>query len=252
MSVVGKGPCPACRRLGRDTRGDNLVRYSNGGAHCFSCQYYERATKMESPLLIAAGDTRTPPSDLVYVLPAANVTYLKSYGLTDQEIANNFRYSPKWDRHVYVCPALPLYQMTGGNGLFYESRSLDPRYTKTIQHGTKPYKIKGNVESSGALVIVEDIISAIKLERQYGVLCLHGSFMPADILSRLCRFTNISYLIWWLDNDKYAAAAQYCEKAMALNMYGATILTEKDPKCYTDTEISNEVDEAVNFVVDMM
>tara|TARA_R110001592_G_scaffold305451_3_gene578058 strand:- start:456 stop:2198 length:1743 start_codon:yes stop_codon:yes gene_type:complete len=40
--VVGREACPKCRGNGRDNSGDNLARYSNGGAYCFSCEYYER------------------------------------------------------------------------------------------------------------------------------------------------------------------------------------------------------------------
>ena len=40
--VVGREACPKCRDNGRDNSGDNLARYSNGGAYCFSCEYYER------------------------------------------------------------------------------------------------------------------------------------------------------------------------------------------------------------------
>lgn len=38
---VGKEPCPACRKKGRDRSGDNLVRYDDGHGHCFACDYHE-------------------------------------------------------------------------------------------------------------------------------------------------------------------------------------------------------------------
>ena len=40
-TVTGKEPCPDCRENGGDTAGDNLARYSDGGAHCFACGYNE-------------------------------------------------------------------------------------------------------------------------------------------------------------------------------------------------------------------
>lgn len=36
-TVTGKEPCPQCRANGNDRSGDNLVRYSDGGSHCFAC-----------------------------------------------------------------------------------------------------------------------------------------------------------------------------------------------------------------------
>lgn len=43
MSVVGKEACPDCRSQNRDKSGNNLARYADGGAHCFSCGYTERS-----------------------------------------------------------------------------------------------------------------------------------------------------------------------------------------------------------------
>lgn len=38
---VGREQCPSCLSQGRDTAADNLVRYDDGGATCFACDYYE-------------------------------------------------------------------------------------------------------------------------------------------------------------------------------------------------------------------
>jgi twinkle protein len=40
--VASKEACPACREKGADNSGDNLARYSDGGAYCFACGYSER------------------------------------------------------------------------------------------------------------------------------------------------------------------------------------------------------------------
>jgi twinkle protein len=41
--VDRKEPCPKCREQGDDTSGDNLVRYTDGGAHCYACGHHEFA-----------------------------------------------------------------------------------------------------------------------------------------------------------------------------------------------------------------
>lgn len=43
MTKAIKEPCPQCRREGKDSSGDNLARYPDGSAHCFSCGYREPA-----------------------------------------------------------------------------------------------------------------------------------------------------------------------------------------------------------------
>jgi len=40
--VVSKEQCPSCASKGNDRSGNNLARYEDGGAHCFSCGFRER------------------------------------------------------------------------------------------------------------------------------------------------------------------------------------------------------------------
>ena len=37
--LIGKEACPACQKKGRDTDGNNLAVYSDGGKYCWSCHY---------------------------------------------------------------------------------------------------------------------------------------------------------------------------------------------------------------------
>lgn len=39
--IIGRIRCPSCASKGGDSKGDNLVLYSDGGAYCYSCGYYE-------------------------------------------------------------------------------------------------------------------------------------------------------------------------------------------------------------------
>lgn len=38
--AIAKEPCPECRRMDRDTTGDNLVVFDDGHKHCFACNYH--------------------------------------------------------------------------------------------------------------------------------------------------------------------------------------------------------------------
>lgn len=42
--VTGKEPCPDCRSRGADSTGDNLVRYADGHAYCYACDYRENGS----------------------------------------------------------------------------------------------------------------------------------------------------------------------------------------------------------------
>lgn len=37
--IIGREQCPQCLKNGNDNSGDNLIIYSNGGKHCFACDF---------------------------------------------------------------------------------------------------------------------------------------------------------------------------------------------------------------------
>ena len=57
-----KEPCPKCREEGKDDSGDNLHRYSDGHAHCFSCGYRETTKERKEPMSrLTIGEVETYP-----------------------------------------------------------------------------------------------------------------------------------------------------------------------------------------------
>lgn len=48
-TVVRREQCPSCAANGNDNKGDNLVRYDDGHAHCFACGYHENARGEAKP-----------------------------------------------------------------------------------------------------------------------------------------------------------------------------------------------------------
>jgi twinkle protein len=40
--IIGDAPCPGCRAKGRDSTGNHLILFDNGGAYCNRCGYTER------------------------------------------------------------------------------------------------------------------------------------------------------------------------------------------------------------------
>ena len=41
-TIIGDEPCPSCRAKGKDTTGNHLIIYSNGGKYCNRCKYIVR------------------------------------------------------------------------------------------------------------------------------------------------------------------------------------------------------------------
>jgi len=240
--------CPKCRDEGRDRSGNNLAIYADGSEYCFSCKYFRNGSGSHFPLVPL--ESSAPPTDLIHDLPNANLEWLRGKGLTDTEIYANFQYSPTMDRHFYITPVRPLATQVDSNMFFYEGRSIGDKMIKSLQWGSKPYSILGSWGDSGVVVIVEDIISAIKVKREWGVIPLFGSYMPIDILTSMCKMPTVDTVLWWLDADKYDVAMVQMRKCRILGKLSAVIVTDYDPKDYTTIEIKNEVDNAVDFCIE--
>ena len=90
--------------------------------------------------------------------------------------------------------------------------------------------------SGETVVIVEDIISATKVARCTSALPVFGSNIPLQTLTRLvARFKN---LVIWLDKDMAGKSVAAAERARQFGFESVrSVITDRDPKEYTDEEI---------------
>jgi Zn ribbon nucleic-acid-binding protein len=200
-------PCPKCRSR------DNLARYEDESAWCFGCGYYEKA-KFRKP---RSDKARLPFREFTTNLPEANRKWLRQY-LNEDEI-KLFQYDPESDRHVYVA------------GDFYEARSVT-QTPKSLQYGKKPLHILGEGQP---LVVVEDIVSAIKIARFTQAVPLWGSHMSRDWMAHIRG--KAEKVMVWLDSDKYHEAVELAVALGSLGCLARVIRTDKDPKELTEAEI---------------
>lgn len=218
VPFLRKEPCPKCREIGLDKSGDNLARYDNGSAFCFSCRYMEKPThyRPQQPK-----DVKLPPDDLTLNFNKENLDWLKKY-LKDCEIGDHFRYSPSLQRHVY---------RTEG---YWEARSVNPSVKpKCLSHGSKPFILFGEGDP---IVVVEDVVSAIKVSRVCTALPLFGSHLPGDWMVRIAKMKP-SKVVIWLDNDKIFESREYSYKMRQLVPTCFSLSTQKDPKEYDEEDI---------------
>lgn len=157
-----------------------------------------------------------------------NYEWLKSYGLTDQEINTHFKMDRVTGKHFYSVKG------------FMEFRAVDGRKPKTRSYGSKPHdslvptlnEYAGN--SSSSLVLVEDIVSGIKVARHLPCLCLFGSVLSAVGTKFVSGFNSVTI---WLDADKYLDAIDLsCTLSLFLPSCDV-IYSLKDPKDYNDEQI---------------
>lgn len=102
--VIRYEPCPRCRSNGRDTRGDNLVVYSDDSTHCFSCHYHTGGSILS--IFDKEVNKNVPksslPGDFTREVPTAAWKWLLQYGLPYSYWKERCGYSPEDQRLVFL------------------------------------------------------------------------------------------------------------------------------------------------------
>ena len=235
--------CPSCAERGDDSQGDNLGVWQDGHKFCFKCGHHESA---EGGSLSNIADRlekqqkkETPKSGIVSlpvdfdtVLPPVAVDWLSQYELTAKEISDNHIGWSNED-HSLVYPVFDSY----GNLLMVQRRRFIKGRARFHTSGFPEdvFHILGNTSNSVRVVVVEDLVSAIKVARVAPSLPLWGSNISAKRAHKLSQVFD--ELVIWLDADK----AEYAmRKRVALApFFGrvSTKVTEQDPKKYSTSEI---------------
>ncbi|MGL4336095.1 MAG: hypothetical protein ACRCST_04310, partial [Turicibacter sp.] len=103
---------------------------------------------------------------------------------------------------------------------------------KTLSFGPKPNQVL--LQKSDTVVVVEDIVSAIKCNRYVNALPLFGSSLTTKILSNLTKFVKIFI---WLDADKMKNSMEAVNLLQQIHPCVSCIFTTSDPKECSDEEI---------------
>lgn len=180
------------------------------------------------------------PYDFTCDIPYKGVMWLEKYYVTEkQALTYNIGYSKILDRLI-----LPVYNIDR-EVIFWQGRNLGivdkehPKYKNCRIPGKSIYMdsriINPIPDHTNTVVLVEDILSAIRVGEVIPTWSLLGSYISSDTITALNEFTRIKI---WLDSDKYKTALKYAERIrQLLNKIVTVIYTTKDPKEYTNTEI---------------
>jgi len=220
--------------------------------HCGSSGYYtDKITNIHSKNRIQAiakdpKDLRLPIDTEVNqsVWPTTARAWLLKYGITEKEIKNHgIVYSPSVDRLLF-----PIYM--DGNYVGWQGRSFAkdgdvPKYLTTVDSDNPSGNCgvyKHGLDSSTA-VLVEDIISAIKVSRTTDAIALLGSHPTPEVINWIANRYKNTYI--WLDNDKPEVIKQQNKLASLFKVLVSgrveLILTSKDPKDHSDNEIKGYI-----------
>lgn len=240
MSFVRHDACPKCGSR------DNLGVYKDGHQWCFGCGYYKSgyqriSDRIETGQLsriqeFSNGSCSSIPSDSDRNIGVESLRWIKQYGITNEEIEkNHILWSESKEQLIF-----PIY---GGEGelLSWQARNF--------KEGSKlKYFTSGRIdevlhilshEESDKIVVVEDMISAIKVSRHGTSMPLFGSHISPSRLNRLRLSFN--GLVVWLDRDKAKEAYKASSRASLMGFKTKVIVTDKDPKELSDLEIEREL-----------
>lgn len=241
----GTQPCPECRKKGQDTRGDNLVCFSDGHRYCFACKYYVPVNKTKAnrqaleELLNVSEEhmnvkTIKLPDDASFSLDFKATSWLAEFEIRATEVADNrLMWSDKKQLLIF-----PFYGVNEHELLAWQGRNFKDGYARYHTQGSTEnvfHYHKLSLAKQHGVVIVEDCLSAIKVGRYACTLPLLGSNFSAERRMRMKHST--SHLIFWLDYDKVDVAYRYSKECQLLGYKTQVIVTKDDPKKHTDEEI---------------
>ena len=246
--------CPACG----DTKERLYVTRTAKGHlyHCHNCApkmsgfVYDKSTPTPTETLHRLSNPQVNqiveqseivlPKDFTPDIPMPGLAWLYKYGITDEEIQRySFGYSSYHNRLV-----LPVYD-ADARLCYYQARTLgvpsksNPKYINVRSKGKDGYfwqSARNSFWGCFNIVLVEDILSAVKVGRSCNCIGLLGSYIPSSLTSELVKYHKI-YI--WLDADKWKESIKYAIKLSAqMGKQVVPIYTEMDPKGYTTRDIA--------------
>lgn len=245
-NLLYKTQCPKCAELGKDRHGDNLAVFDDDHSYCFSCKFYipsPTATRLlnmsRQAFDVPLSDDLNFPTDFVALLDAkytckVAMDWLRQYGINDYEIK---KYRMGWSNSQLLL-IYPVFD-EHNNVIFWQGRNFGegPKYLTGGKKSDILYKV--GREKSSTIIVTEDLISAIKVGRDYQAAPLWGSDMALGLIRKVADEFDV--LGVWLDPDKNQKAV---EIALRASQYLPTFVIHSsfDPKQYHISAIAEFVD----------
>lgn len=224
--------CPECRKIGNDRSGNNLGVYSDGHSYCYRCGYHSNRTRVTNTTTSSLSHTIVLPADVTTELPYEARQWLNKYELTRLDISrNHVMWSEKYSRIVF-----PYFNET--ELLAWQGRYIGEDKTKAkwfsqgkIHEIIHPLQVKNRFA-----ILVEDIVSAIKVSKICGAIPIFGSSVSTK---QILRLKSIVDEVWfWLDPDMRGKSLKLAHISNTLGLTAHTIFSDKDPKEHSHEEIS--------------
>lgn len=172
-------------------------------------------------------------------LPEKAIEYLREYYITREHI-NNFGIFWSNERQRIIFPYYIGDGIQKAQMLSAWARSLtrEPKWLFWGDSKTKSRLLASTTRRILNLVIVEDVVSAIRLNRFAHVLSLGGTALSDAAEFYVECYKSDQPVIVWLDGDQAGKrSAEKIRKQLKFGTEVKIISTPKDPKAYTDQEL---------------
>lgn len=179
------------------------------------------------------------PSDFTTDIPLVGRLWLYSGGISPSTWKRyGIGYSNSLKRVV-----MPVYN-SDGRLIWYQCRAVEkgqsPKYIQPSADKSKVvFKGKNDDKSYRTVVVVEDIMSAIRVSKFINCTSILGTKLSTWHINFLSKYSRV---ITWLDSDRAGQTGAYqVRKSLSLVTEVGNIVTELDPKKLTDEQIRNEL-----------
>lgn len=244
MSVIHQS-CPEC------PSSDAFALYDDGHGHCFSCGFHQHSDATRHLKSIMQDANHNPgildarhrpivketylPEDATKTIDFTALNWLSQYDITREEvIKHDLRWSPS--RRWLVFPI----KGEGHTLLAYQARNFNeglvPKWLTFGDISETVHLLGLQNDPKCGILLVEDIVSAIKCSRHITTMPLFGSNLGLKTALRIKNLTKKALI--WMDADKYDEAITAMSRRLELLGVDTHVLyTESDPKECTDKEI---------------
>jgi DNA primase len=247
LEHTARHDCPECG-AGTNTNAAIISHRTRGySIHCFACDYNDFESKGQLTLTelkrIAELNEQAQepitqlelPHDYTTDIPRHGRLWLYKGGITETTWKKyRIGYSELYDRVV-----LPVFD-SEDNLIWFQCRALykeqTPKYLQPSRDKSGVlFRARGCTESTRNAVIVEDILSAIRVGRHISTYSLLGTKINTGQENVLSKHKSITT---WLDSDRAGRrGAAKIRKSLGLVCETSNIVTECDPKELSDHEI---------------
>ena len=241
-------PCPQCGSK------DNLGEWDDGHLYCFGCHYYvagsasnrfEKHRADPAQTMVKETSYFDPPGDMSGTIGELGLQWLNQYELTVSDCA---KYGIYWSEGKQQLIFLIMTGGPTGTMAGWQARNFRPGkpkyFTKIKDHYRENVVVSFVQDPIGYLVIVEDLISAIKLYNAgLSSICLLGCILHKEHRDEVLRLSHPEMTcISWLDSNKYDESVKISRQLNVMGIKCLPFYTNLDPKEYTYEEISSIID----------